>query len=131
MFVFADAVYFIAVLNPRDANHERAVEWNRTSRSSIITTSWVLVEVGDAMASPLHRPYFLSLMKELQNNTRINILDGDRNLFDAGLELYARRSDKDWTLTDCISFAAMTELNILSALTADHHFEQAGFSVLL
>jgi hypothetical protein len=37
------------------------------------------------------------------------------------------RPDKEWSLTDCISFVAMNERNITDALTSDHHFEQAGF----
>jgi uncharacterized protein len=36
-----------------------------------------------------------------------------------------------WSLTDCISFAVMSQQGLAEALTADHHFEQAGFVVLL
>ena len=50
---------------------------------------------------------------------------------DAGLALYANRTDKDWSLTDCISFVVMNERGITDALTGDHHFEQAGFAALL
>jgi predicted nucleic acid-binding protein len=39
--------------------------------------------------------------------------------------------DKDWPLTDCISFEVMREHGISEALTGDHHFEQAGFKALL
>jgi predicted nucleic acid-binding protein len=52
-------------------------------------------------------------------------------LFDAGLELYSRRPDKEWSLTDCISFVVMEEHGLTEALTTDHHFEQAGFTALL
>ena len=45
--------------------------------------------------------------------------------------MFAARPDKDWSLTDCISFVVMQERNIQDALTADHHFEQAGFVALL
>lgn len=41
------------------------------------------------------------------------------------------RSDKDWSLTDCISFMIMTENAMKEALTGDRHFEQAGFVALL
>ena len=47
------------------------------------------------------------------------------------LDQYERRPDKDWSLTDCLSFLLMEERGITEALTADHHFEQAGFRALL
>ena len=52
-------------------------------------------------------------------------------MFDKGVGLYAARPDKDWSLTDCISFVVMQEHGITDALTGDHHFEQAGFKALL
>jgi predicted nucleic acid-binding protein len=48
-----------------------------------------------------------------------------------GLELHSRRADKEWSLTDCISFFVMQERGIHQALAHDHHFEQAGFEALL
>jgi hypothetical protein len=47
-----------------------------------------------------------------------------------GIQLYNSRLDKDWSLTDCISFVVMRERGITEALTGDHHFEQAGFTTL-
>jgi uncharacterized protein len=47
------------------------------------------------------------------------------------LDLYRDRPDKAWSLTDCISFVVMADKGIRDALTADHHFEQAGFVALL
>jgi predicted nucleic acid-binding protein len=41
------------------------------------------------------------------------------------------RPDKDWSLTDCISFVVMNAESISEALTGDEHFEQAGFVALL
>jgi len=45
--------------------------------------------------------------------------------------IFSRRVDKAWSLTDCTSFVVMQEEGLTDALTTDHHFEQAGFAVLL
>ena len=42
----------------------------------------------------------------------------------------ANRSDKHWSLTDCISFVVMEDEKIYEPLTADQHFEHAGFKAL-
>jgi predicted nucleic acid-binding protein len=48
-----------------------------------------------------------------------------------GWALYCARPDKEWGLTDCISFTLMTQRGIREAFTSDHHFEQADFRKLL
>jgi hypothetical protein len=45
--------------------------------------------------------------------------------------LYDARPDKDWSLTDCISFVVMGDERLTEALTGDRHFVQAGFVALL
>ena len=51
----------------------------------------------------------------------------DPKVQQAGFDLYESRLDKDWSLTDCVSFAVLSRRGLTEALTADHHFEQAGF----
>jgi predicted nucleic acid-binding protein len=59
------------------------------------------------------------------------IVEASADLFWRGFELYGQRTDKDWSLTDCISFVVMRDEDLTGALTGDHHFEQAGFTALL
>lgn len=59
------------------------------------------------------------------------IVPSTQTPFDQGVKLYAKRPDKDWSLTDCISFVVMRDQGITQALTGDHYFEQAGFMALL
>ena len=46
-------------------------------------------------------------------------------------DLFERRPDKGWSLTDCISFVVITDRGLTEALTGDHDFQQAGFRALL
>jgi predicted nucleic acid-binding protein len=47
------------------------------------------------------------------------------------VQFYSQRLDKEWGLTDCVSFIVMQDRKITEALTTDEHFEQAGFRALL
>lgn len=128
---FADTFFYLALLNADDADHERAVATSRSHRGRIVTTTWVLVEVADALCRPPDRQRFLLLLDLLNADPQTEIVPADPALFDRGVGLYARRPDKAWSLTDCISFIVMADRGLTDALTGDHHFEQAGFRALL
>jgi uncharacterized protein len=128
---FADAYYYLAMVNPRDQSHERVKALAGTMTGPVVTTAWVLTEVGDALASPPLRPVFHGLMNALWADEETEILPANDALFRRGVALFARRPDKSWSLTDCISFVVMTDRGLTEALTGDHHFEQAGFRALL
>jgi predicted nucleic acid-binding protein len=129
--IFADTFYFLALLNQGDAAHQKARTVSEQLTNPILTTAWVLTEVADALATPNLRQVFLSLMENLRSDPSTTIVAPSHALFEQGLNFYAERPDKDWTLTDCISFVVMQQYGITEALTGDHHFEQAGFRALL
>lgn len=126
---FADTFYFLALLNPRDKAHRQAQEVGNSLEGRLITSEYVLIEVGDALSRPLDRPRFLSLVEALTADTEV--VAGDSQLLADGIELFRKRADKDWPLTDCLSFVIMARRGITNALTGDEHFRQAGFIPLL
>jgi uncharacterized protein len=129
--VFGDTVYFLALVNPADQLHRRALAMNREHPMPLVTTEWVLTEVGDALSQPPHRTRFSRLLELLRRQADVEVVPASSALFQRGCALHAQRPDKEWSLTDCISFLVMEERELTEALTSDHHFEQAGFSVLL
>lgn len=129
--IFGDTVHFIALLNPNDRFHSEAVKLSTAVSESLITTEWVLTEVGDAFCLPKARPRFIRLLELLKSQSDVQILPATTEWFEAGVKLFGSRPDKEWSLTDCISMAIMQERKITTVLTSDHHFEQAGFTILL
>jgi predicted nucleic acid-binding protein len=130
MIQLADTFYFLALLNPKDRAHSAALE-HSFGPGRILTTEWVLTELADAMASRAKRQGFVDLYQLLRADPQVEIVPVSSQLFTSGIELYSNRPDKDWSLTDCISFVVMQQRGITDALTGDHHFEQAGFRALL
>ncbi len=129
--VFADTSFYVALVNIRDALHRSAIDFARTFRGRVVTTEFVLVELGNNLSRSRHRAKFVKLVEDLRSHPAMRIVPISTELFDAGLAIYAQRSDKHWSMTDCISFVIMKEMRVTEALTADRHFEQAGFAVLL
>lgn len=129
--VFGDAHYFLALANPRDAGHHAALEFARKWRGEVVTTRWVLAEVADGLASPLNRRLGVMLVEQVSREPCFRLVENSDTLFARGFNLYRQRSDKAWSLTDCISFVVMADEGLNEALTGDRHFEQAGFTALL
>jgi predicted nucleic acid-binding protein len=129
--IFADASYYVALLSPRDQHHQDAVRVSSTLRRPIVVTEFVLIEVTNALASVESRGRAVALWTHLQNDPSVTVVPASSGLVARGVELYSRRQDKHWSLTDCISFVVMQERGLAESLAADHHFEQAGFVALL
>lgn len=128
--VFADTYYFLALLSPRDAAHGEAVRLSEALPGRLVTTDAVLLELADAMASPRDRQTAAAFIDSLWERPGVDVRRIGRSLLRRGLELFASRHDKDWGLTDCVSFVVMREEDIQEALTGDAHFRQAGFTIL-
>ena len=129
--LFADTFYFIALLSPADEAHAKAVAFTQQFTGRLLTTGWVLTEIADGLIEALAREKFVQFYDRLRVRDDVTIVPCGEELFDQGIELFRRRRDKEWSLTGCISFIVMQRQNVAEALTADHHFEQAGFTAML
>lgn len=132
--VFADTVYWIALINPRDSLRTKAEEIsNLYSPLKIVTSEMVLTEVLNSFSKggASIRRTTLTVVKKLYSESTISIVPQTSSQFEEALSLYAQREDKAWSLTDCASFQIMWKEGIAEVLTHDRHFEQAGFKALL
>ncbi len=132
--VFLDTSGLVALVNTDDQWHGAAeAAWGKLIDSSapLFTSSLVLIELADGLSRVQHRGLALRMVDALKASKRVEIVQVDQQLEAAGWQLFRERQDKDWGMTDCVSITLMTQRGIRDVLTADHHFEQAGFNVLL
>ncbi len=131
--MFLDSAYAIALSAPKDEYHERAVilaEQIEAEGARLITTRAVII--GDALSSSGNRKAAIKLLISLENDPNfVEIIPISEELYRRGFQLYRTRPDKEWGITDCISFIVMQDQGITEALTTDKHFQQAGFRALL
>ncbi|HQH72404.1 MAG TPA: PIN domain-containing protein, partial [bacterium] len=119
---------------PKDHFHHRAVqlaEQMQKKRIRLVTTRAIIVELGNALSKIRYRKESIRLIRALESDPMIEIIPLSEPIFTKAFQLYASRPDKEWGITDCISFVVMQEREILEALTTDDHFLQAGFQISL
>jgi predicted nucleic acid-binding protein len=132
--VFADTSYWIALLNPRDGLHAKAVAMPAQLPSvSLVTSEMVLAELLNGLgdAGPWKRSAAISAVETIRRTHSISVFPQTSDQFAIAFERYKQSADKNWSLTDCASFQIMEDEHITAALTHDHHFVQAGFDALL
>jgi len=101
------------------------------SGTRLVTTWAVLLEIGNALCQVQFRDAALQLLSSLQSDASVEIVPLAGALLEQAVKLYSERPDKEWGLTDCVSFVVMEARGIRDALTADEHFQQAGFRALM
>ena len=131
--VFADSHYWIAIVKPDDP-------WAKAAKAAksalgevfLVTTDEVLSEVLAALSRGEHmRKQAAKMVRTILENPNIKVIPQTRDSFLKGLALYENRSDKEYSLIDCISMNVMKTESLVEVLTNDHHFEQEGFSFLI
>jgi predicted nucleic acid-binding protein len=133
---FVDTSGWAAWIEPSDKHHFQAVEvFNDVIEQGgkFITTNWVLVELTTLLTSPIRfaKTKQIKLFGEIRRDPCLSVVTIDVELEAVAWKLWEDRADKQWTLVDCSSFVVMSRYGLREALTADRHFEQAGFIKLL
>jgi uncharacterized protein len=129
--IFVDSGYLVALAKPRDSLHDRASRWAECVDEPLVLTDCVLLEAINFLSHPGDRAKADALYDEIVNGSEYDLVCLSAQLLASAMGLHRERPDKEWSLTDCISFQVMNEQGLTQALAYDHHFEQAGFEALL
>ncbi len=129
--ILIDTAFVLALTDTRDRNHARAMQLAQEyDNASMIITDAVLLEIGAALAYAF-RKQAVQIIEEFQSSPHVDIVHLSAELFEQAFQLFKKSQDKEWSLTDCVSFVVMQQRGISQALTFDHHFQQAGFVALM
>ena len=128
--VFLDASYAIALAISGDQYHSQALMLAGILEElsiSMVTSRGVMLEIGNALSRQRFRQEAVTLLDYFESDPNVEIVPISDPLYQRALRLFQNRPDKDWGLTDCVSFVAMQDYGLTAALTSDNHFRQAGF----
>ncbi|HEY5892629.1 MAG TPA: PIN domain-containing protein [Chthoniobacterales bacterium] len=127
--VFLDTSAIFAITDRGDHSHQRTLDtYKRAQR--FVTHFGIFLEAFSLISKRISKPVALDVIQRFRASPRIEsvLIDGD--LLEAGWRRAAKFRDKEWDWIDCVSFELMERRGIQEALTHDHHFRQAGFTIL-
>lgn len=131
MPVFADTATLIAL---GDSFHYQAIAVRdelRKNHRNFVTTDAVILELASYFSQSDKRTIAISLIEAINQSKKWKNIPIERLLIKRGFERYKKVADKNWSMVDCISMIVAEDHGITDIFTTDHHFEQAGFTILL
>lgn len=132
--IFVDTNGWIALSSKRDQFHKIALQTNKRllkNGSQYITTNYVLDETYTALLTKVGHFAAVDFGEKIRATKITTIIHITKEIEEESWELFKKYSDKQFSFTDCTSFAVMKKLSLTEAFTNDHHFQQMGFKVLI
>lgn len=120
--VFVDTSALVALGNKQDKWHDQALTMSRQltlAGCRFITTEAVLLETGNTFSRACYKPVALRLATMVRHSPRWQCISVDSHLFESGLALFEKMSDKDWSLVDCISISVAYSQHIKQIFTTE------------
>ena len=136
MLVFVDSSALKANFDSGDDYHAKAdglmrkIAARETEVTSFVTTDYVLDEAVTLTRFAHSHGKAVELAEATLSSKFVRLVYCDRELFSDGMKVFKQHSDKEWSLTDCVSFATMKKHGVKTAFTFDAHFKQAGFATV-
>jgi len=130
---FLDTSYILALEIRNEDAHKKVLEnWASlvNSKPFLVTTTYIFDEVVTFFNSRNLHYKAVEVGNRLLESADIDLIEIDQSFFHEGWQYFQKHQDKSYSLTDCLSFIVMQKRNIVTALTLDHHFLQAGFQIL-
>jgi predicted nucleic acid-binding protein len=132
-WVFVDTSGWYAVADPRDASSTRAkalLRYLAARRCQLFTSNFVVAELHALLIARADRHVARQALLDFDRSRLTTVVRAEAGDEERAKAIITQYDDKDFSLTDAISFAVMERLGIDHAFALDHHFAQYGWVVL-
>ncbi len=127
---FIDTSGWCAIYNKSDDNHKTAVPfWTKKAMNIgiLYTSDYIMDETLTLFNVRINHAAAAEFGRIVLASEVIKIIPVTASRWEEAWRLFIKYDDKDFSFTDCTSFAIMHELNLKEAFTFDNHFLQMGF----
>lgn len=131
--LFVDTSAWFALASPAERMHGAVADALRDAlqrRRRIVTSNLVVAETHVLLMRRFNREVALAFVHEVGREPNVVVYSTSELEARARRDWLGRFSDQDFSFTDAVSFALMSDRRIRTALALDHHFAAAGFEMV-
>lgn len=131
--LFVDTAGWVACADRNDPAHAKCVtarDAQLRAGAVLLTTDYVMDETLTLLRLRLGLGAAGEWWQRISSSRRVVMVEVDHDLREDALRWFFRYDDKEFSFTDCTSFALMKRDKLREVLTTDRHFKQAGFHML-
>lgn len=128
--LFVDTGAWYALVDKNDPDHKEAVSFIRNNKIPLLTTNFVFDETITLLRSRLGWNVAKEFGQRLKDSRFVSLIAAKDEDEEKAWEIFLKYKDKDFSYTDCTSFAVMERLRIDTAFSFDSHFQTMKFQVM-
>lgn len=128
--LFVDTAAWVALLDVSDFQHQAAVRFWESLRSTpvaFVTSDYILDEAYTRLRLSLGLQAAVTLHELIRGSRSVTVVKVGEDVLEEAWEIFVRYQDKEWSFTDCTSFALMRRLRLSEVFTFDDDFRQMGY----
>ncbi len=133
-YIFIDTSGLYALRNESDKFHNKSIEiYQRIGNSgeaNLIITNFILCEFINLINMRKNHKYAIKCLDFIQKSSFIHTDRINPSTEKNAINIFKQNSDKNYSYTDCTSFAYMKVNNIKKVFAFDQHFKQFGFELI-
>jgi hypothetical protein len=130
---FVDSSAFYAAKDPSDRRYAEAVAFmervRKTPNLRLVTSNFILDETLTLIRMKLGHQAAVQFGQQIRESRIVEVIRITEALEERAWQIFVKYSDKDYSFTDCTSFAVMEERSLSDAFAFDEHFVQHGLIV--
>ena len=131
--LFVDTSGWLACADGADPDHTRACAARDAALEAgqtLVSTDFVVDEALTIIRFRLGLEAAEAWWRQIDRSSRLRWERVDSDRFEKARQIFFQYRDKDFSFTDCTSFAVMRDIRLTHALTTDRHFRQMGFQIV-
>jgi uncharacterized protein len=128
--IFVDTSAWYDLVFPGTRAHTDVARVMSAPDAKFVTSTYVLDELVSLITSRRGHAVAVRATSPIRSAPELRLEHPDAAEEARAWRLFLDRPDKEYTLTDCLSFIIMRRLGITEAVATDNHFRQEGFTAL-